>query len=415
MVQYFKKNWEIKLVCFFAAFCLWIYVYNIESNIDTTSLQVKVSILNEDTLAQSNLTLLPQSQGYYVTLTVTGSATDLQTLGDQKDQFRLIADLSKYTLKKGENNVPVELKASPSSPGVSIKNDQMLFVKINVDELVTKTFHIVPKLDGAVAAGFVSQTPVIKPTDIVVSGAAQYVSAVNSVVATGSIDGATKDLDLQLPLMALNIAGGEVKEVNLQQKIVEVVIPVKKKKLVTVNVKTKGALAKDLVLNSLTSTPAKVEISGNSDVLDGISSVDTEIVDLSLFNGINAVNAKLVLPKGVTLISGNENVSLQASLDKVIQKSLVLDVAFSNVAAGFAASINPITDPALIPFKETVVISGPTTQINNLKPEDVTATIDMNGVIAEGTIDKIASINVPKGITVVSTSRLNVKVDFKKQ
>ena len=275
MVQYFKNNWEIKLVCFLAAFCLWIYVYNIESNIDTISLQVKVSILNEDTLAQSSLTLLPQPQGYYVNLTVTGSATDLQALSDKKDQFRLIVDLSKYTLKKGENNVPVELKASPSSPGVSIKNDQMLFVKINVDDLVTKTFHIVPKLDGAVSGGFVSQTPVIKPTDVVVSGAAQYVAAVNSVVATGSIDGATKDLDLQLPLMALNIAGGEVKEVNLQQKIVEVVIPVKKKKLVTVNVKTKGALAKDFVLNSLTSTPAKVEIAGNSDVLDGVASIDT--------------------------------------------------------------------------------------------------------------------------------------------
>src|SRR5471030_838539 len=131
-----------------------------------------------------------------------------------------------------------------------------------------------------------------------------------------------------------------MKNVSIKPDSIQVTVPIKKIKTVPISVKTQGSLENGGVLKSIMPLPEKVDISGDEGILSKINGLDTEIIDLSKLSGKDTVEAKLVVPNGVTLVNSNGMIKAKIDFDKGIQKILNLDIQTINVGNNYTVTMD---------------------------------------------------------------------------
>jgi YbbR domain-containing protein len=397
-----KNTWLIKICCIIAAFALWLYVTNVENNQNPQPVTVPVTLTGIENVTQQKLKILPPAQQYTVTLHVRGSLTDI-ALG--KDQFKVVADLSEFQFSKGTKNIPVRIERQPAN--VTILNSEGLYVAVNFDNLIEKTFPVKVNVNGKVKDGYYApQNYYINPTDVVVSGAAKFVNQVSSVETNADLKSAEKDLGFKLALKALDSSGKEIKDVEINPSIVDISIPVKKIKTVAINVKTKGNVSSELAFKSFQLTPDNVDIAGGDNIND-IVSLDTEPVDLSTLTPNKTISVKIILPTGVTLTNSDGTVKVKAIMDKMIQKNFSLDIVIKNLNEAYSVTLNN--------QKVSLIISGPESKVTSIKNEDFNCYIDLNSIVTEGDHTVPISLTIPDGITKISQNPQSVVASIKKK
>ena len=133
-----EKKIVVRLVCLLLSFGLWLYVTNVENSVRKSEIRdVEVELVNTDSLKESKLALSP-NQKFTVDVKIEGPANYIYRVN--KEEFKLKADIGLYALKKGENNVPVQIVNYPQ--GILIKNNNTLAVKVNIDDLVEKEVDV---------------------------------------------------------------------------------------------------------------------------------------------------------------------------------------------------------------------------------------------------------------------------------
>jgi YbbR domain-containing protein len=397
-----KSTWIIKICCVIAAFSLWLYIIN-ETNTQTTQdITVPVELTNMEFANEKGYALLPGQQ-FNVKLQVKGSTADIAY---GKSQFKVVADMGIYAVTKGDNYIPIRVERQPVN--VKVINTEALYVKVTLDELIKKSFPVKVSLSGKAKEGYYAFPQNIAPTEVEVSGAAKYVNQVVAVQASSDLKGTDKDLNMKLPLRALDAAGREIKDVLIRPDTVEVIVPVKKTKTVPITIDTKGTLNKAFSMKGLVSTPESVEIAGDEESVNNVTALKTEPVDLGTLTPNKIVVAKLVLPPGVSLIGSDGTVKVKATLDNVIEKTFQGQIQLKNINEGF----NAVLDNS----KLSVTLSGPAELINAIKNEDFNYTIDAAGFTEEKeyTIN-ISNVKIPEGTAEVARAPHSVKITVKKK
>ncbi|ERI95300.1 YbbR-like protein [Clostridiales bacterium oral taxon 876 str. F0540] len=396
-----KNTWLIKVCCVIAAFSLWLYTSNLEGSQVPQQVKVQVTLQGLDNVTEQKLKVLPPSEPYTVTLKVTGSLTDVQ-LG--KEQFKAVADLSEWVFTKGERDIPVRIERQPAN--VTILNSSILSIRVAFDDLKQKSLPIKVNTDGKVKDGYYAMTQNLTPSDAVVSGAAKYVDQVASVGVSLDLKNADKDLNLKLPLKALDSSGREVKNVDITPDAVELSIPVRKTKTVGISVVTKGNLGKDYSLKTIVTVPDKVDIAGG-EAVNNITELKTEAVDLSTLSPNKTITAKLVVPEGINLINSDGTVKIKATMDKIIQNSYSSDIQVKGLNDAFTIALDN--------SKLTLTLSGPESIISTIKNENINANIDVSSLSAEGEYSVKVNYAIPDGTSKISANVENVKVILKKK
>jgi YbbR domain-containing protein len=397
-----KSTWLIKICCVIAAFSLWLYIIN-ETNTQTTqNILVPVELTNLEIANEKGYAVLP-GQEFNISLNVKGSTADIAS---GKNQFKVVADMGLYVVTKGDNNIPIRVERQPVN--VNILNSQALFVKVTLDDLIKKTFPVKVNLSGKVKEGYYAYPQNTAPTEVEVSGAAKYVNQVVAIEAKSDLKSTDKDLNMKLPLRALDAAGKEIKEVNISPDTVEVIVPVKKTKTVPITVETKGTLNKLYSMKgSLVPTPDKVEIAGDEAIINNVTALKTEQVDLSTLTPNKAIAAKIILPPGVTLLDSDGTVKIKATLDNVISKTFQGLIQFKNINEAYTA----VSDNS----KFTIEVSGPAEIVNAIKNEDFNYTIDASSFTEEKEHTININVKIPEGAAKVSQTPQSVKVTVKKK
>lgn len=390
----------IKICCVIASFVLWLYIFNVENPVRERKLVVPVQVVNKDILAQSKLVPVGE-ENVNITLDVRGNASDIYSV--KPDDFKLESDLSAYVVKKGENRIPVQIKKTPEN--IRIVNSENLWVSINLDEIIQKNVSVKVLLEGKVKEGFYAEEPIVRTENVQITGPQEATNSVKRVIARCNIKDASKDINIAASLKAEDSSGNVVRDVSIKPDSLQVIIPIKNIKSVPINVKTQGDLVNGGILKSVVPSPERIGISGEEGILSSISALDTEVIDLSKLGDKDTVEAKIIVPKGITLINSNGIVKAKINYDKGTQKTLSLDIKTINVGNNYNITMDD--------DKATVIISGLESDINNLKVEGLSCFVDLNN-LAEGQYEVPVTINVPKGISKVSQQPTTVKVTIKK-
>lgn len=395
-----KSTWIIKICCVIAAFSLWLYIVNVGDYDVPRQVTVNVEPINVESVTERKLAILP-GQKFTVTLNVKGTQSDIEL---NKDQFKVVADMSAYALSKGEIRIPVRIDRQPVN--VTVLNSESYYIKVNFDDYAQKTVPVELKIDGRVKAGFFALDETISPTEVTVSGAAKYVNQVARVEAKKNIDNMDKDLNVSLPLKAVDASGKEIENVTLDMKTVSVTMPIKRTKTVAIKVNTKGNLSKDLYLKSLSAVPDKIEIAGG-DVVNSISYLETEPIDLSSITSSKDITVKIIDQDGITLLDSDGSVRVKVVVEKIINKNFSVNISIKNVNDNFTA--------ALSSEKATVTVTGVESAINEINSGNIYCFVDLASINSEGEHNVEVSVSVQGSTSKVSVNPETVKVTLKKK
>ena len=394
-----KEQFIIKACCAIAAFILWLYIFNIENPIKERSLTVPVKVINQSMLSESKLAPVIDGE-VSISITISGNVTDIYSI--KPEQFDLQADLSALALKKGENKVPVTVITSPA--GIKVVNADSLWVTINIDELVKKTVPVKVILEGKTKEGFYAINPELNNKEAIVSGPAKSVNSVKYAVARCDINGAYKDISFNAQLQPEAETGTKFQYVLVEPKVMNITVSVKKVKTVGINVKLSESLNNSTGIKSVLPEENTIQIAGDDEYINSISSLDTEPVDIKNLKGATSIEAKLVVPKGIAIVNNISEIKLNITYNNLIQQEFTLSVKAKNLTSGLTTDLNSSV---------SITVSGTESLINSLKGENIDCFVDLNN-LGEGTYDLPVNTKLPEGISRISLSPANVSVTIKK-
>ena len=398
-----------KIICLLLSFGLWIYISNVENPVRTYEVKdIPVELVNLDSLANSNLAV-SENQNYTVDLKLEGPSTDVVKV--KREDFKIVADMSTYALKIGENTIPVQIISYPEN--ITIKNNGFLGIKVNLEEVVTKDFTIQSNVKLNYKDNVYEMSKKITPNTVSVRGASSNVEKISSAVITGEESGISGDFEKSYNIKFVDSNGEEVTGISSNIATAKLFVQVSKGKSVPINLKTTGTPKAGMELEGYELSSNYVNIAGNSAVLSKVQSIDTEVVDVSKLDGTSELNVKLVLPEGVSVTNGQDYVKVkvtlkaQESVSENSSKNLSITVNYNNLKSGFL--LESSTE------KVNVTISGLQSELDKIDESSLNASLDLSAITDEGTYSNTPEVAFTSPTTATIISVENAEVVVKKQ
>ena len=376
-----KQKIIAQVVCILISVGLWVYITNIENPIRTYDLtKVPVKLINIDSLKESKLTLSPNKE-YYVTLKLEGQSQEIFNV-ERKD-FEIEVDLSEYALNVGEKKIQVNIVDSPEN--ITIKNSSALAIDLQIEELVEKQVPVKSMIEVITKSSYYVGKPKFSPNVITVTGAASAVDLVEYVIAEGQEENVEKTIVKNYIITAVDKDYSKVDFVELSQGWVEATININEGKYIDVVVNTTGELPKDYKITGITPDIQTVELTGPEEILNSISEIYTENIDLSKITETSDIATNLIIPEGLRNNSQNL-INVKIVVEKI--KTKEFNIIPTIIGIQDTITMTPINNNI------KVIIKGYEEELSKLKEENIKAILDVTKFIEEGNYSETPVITI---------------------
>ena len=400
-----KRTLVVKIICLLLSFGLWLYVSNVENPSRTYELKnVPVELVNEDILTESKLAIANKQQ-FTVDLKLEGPSSEIIQI--KKEDFKIVADLSTYALKTGENNIPVKVVSSPEN--IDIKNNGFLGIKINLEELVQKDFTIKSKVKVTYKENIYGKDQTINPKTVTVTGGKSSVDRISDAILAGEEKDVDANKQSEYNIKFVDSGGNEVSNVESNVKTAKLSISVTNGKSIPINLKTTGTVPSGYTFDGYELSTNNINVFGDSSILNKIDSIDTETVDMSSMQGDNEMDVKLNLPNGVSTQNGEKTIKVNFKVKKEESstKKLACNVQIKNLNDGLVLDSQNLTS--------NVTITGTQAVLDKVTDKNINVVLDLSKVKDEGTAEYTpqATLVNADGVTISDVGKVSVAIKKK--
>lgn len=404
-----SKIWRVALSVA-VAFALWLYVISVVSpESDETFYDIPVSYQN-DVLDERGLMIVSETPT--VTLHLKGNRSDLNELN--ASNITILVDLAaiqtpgtqmlrySYSFPANlPNNAFEILSQTPNLLLLKVENKVKKAVPIQLDYMATN----VP--EGYIAD---KEAPVMDTTVVEVSGPESVVSQIDRAVIQMDLTNQTESIVGAYTYVLCNEAGEpvdaqmvttNVEEVNLSVKIQQV-----KELPLVLNIVDGGGATKDTCKIELQRETTTLWVSGSENKLRDLTEIELGTVNLAELKAeSNTLTFDIVLPEGVTNMTGETQVTATITFPELGTKKLTISKAQFQ-----AASVPEGAEAMWISEMVDVELRGPKELIKNITEKDVVVTVDFTGEEL-GTVSKVPQITLEgeySSVGAVSVSQITV-------
>lgn len=354
-------------------------------------------------------------------VTVRGLADDLQPVQDlsrETVQVTLQAprsswdnlDISDFTayidlsgLGAGVHDVDVQVDVV--DPKVTITDIQRPELRVQLDEVISKTVPVRVDILDSTAFGYDWQPPLMDPGTVLVTGPKTQVDQVSVAKAEVYLRNAKNQVERSQAVTPQNSQGQAVARVTSDPPVVRIVVPVEQwpgRKEVAVRVNLVGQPAAGYRLSAVRVNPSTVVLLGSTDVLASVPGfVETEPVSLTDATGELQRRLQLLIPENATVLEGN-TVDMTATITPIEGGTTVRQ---EPVVQGLGPGMK--ADVAL--DRVDVILSGPLPLLESLGPDDIFVILDLTGLLP-GNHVLTPRVVVPTGIRAESVLPETVEV-----
>lgn len=386
------NKWFIRIVALFLALLLYVSV-SIENNDKNKDVKQKVE---NDVVENMPVELIYDQQNFVVTgapetvdVTIDGPKSLVKTTKNLKD-FTVYIDLSNAEIGKQR----VKLKYKDLSDKLTAKISPA-YATVDVQEKVTKEFKVDAEFNtNLLASGFESESPIVDPKVVKITGAKNVIDQITYVKAT--IDAKkeinqtiTRNAKVQVLDKSLNKL-----DVEVDQDTVEVTIPVKNpSKTVPITVNPIGDEKDGVVINSITTEPKSIKIYGRNDVLKDIKALSVD-VDISKYDKDTEFDVHLKVPKGVNKIEP-EVIRVKLNISDKEEEKTIRDIQVSstgmneNYTMQFLSPANGMVD---------LTVMGTSNSLKAISANDFNILMDLSG-LAPGDHDVNLKVEGPNDVS----------------
>ena len=384
------------------ALVLWTIAYNYFNPLVSETFITPLTLLNEDSLLDNRFILANREELTHKRVTIRvrlnqqelnmlkRSASDIKAEIDLKPVDVMVSQIGSEN-KSFSANINYKLPGAYGEENIYYKSD--LTANVTLDRLTTKSFDVRIKKTGEVAQDFASLDAAGDPEKILISGAQSIIEDIDEVYAEVDVTNLSAEYNARRDITVVNKIGENVtNSVTLSEKSVIINVPVYKRGKAQINPPSRsGSPPEGYVITDVSYEPKVIEIVGEPQYIDNFPNIDLETIDVSgktetfekSFNlGEHFANNNVNIN-----YKGQAIVNVVITIEKTQTRGIILPIT--------QADIKRPNLPVEIASADIVfTISGPASLIENLKPADIKAELDISKLTA-GTYYIVPKISLP--------------------
>jgi YbbR domain-containing protein len=349
---------------------IWTNATQAEDPVQTRFLEVPLEYVG----LPADTVLVDADPRQMVQIRLEGPDSILQAL--TPEEFAATVDLSR--VPSGET-VAVDIVVSGGRQGATISFITPEAVDVLLEQQVTREVPVELDLRGTVARGHNQLEPLLDPPTIRVAGAESRVNELDFALVTVFLNSTAETLVESSQPIFYDLAGrvASVTGLELSSDEVTVTVPVEEAagfadKLVTVE--WVGEPAPGYRLLSVTADPPSILVEGRPALVNRLTSVTTEPIDINGLTQTFEQTAVLELPEGVS-VDPEQIVTVRIEVEPILTTSTFIRVPERRgLRSGFEATVEPA--------QVRVVVFGPLPVLDALAESDVRVILDLFGLEA---------------------------------
>ncbi len=397
MDRFLERDIVIKVLAVVLALFLWVQVTG-EQNPDTQRVISGIPVVY--TNLDQGLVLL-EKKPETISVKVGGLRGTLAKL--TKENFTATADL--HGGATGWAQFPLTVKVKAADVQLVEYPTQ---ASARLDVVTSRQMDVQVHLIGVLGDDFANKQPVIKPSQVVVSGPRGRLDLIAKITGDIDLTGASDEIKRTVPVKAVDAQGLDMPDITIRPNSVDVTVS-----LVTlppgvvmpVKGKVTGDPAPGYHLVSITTDPLVVKLRGDVTKLAGVDSVSFQPFSVAGVKGIVSQDAEIILPPGATMAEPRiVRVTVDIEEDGADKTINGIPTTIGGLAGGLSGSLSPAT--------LSVTVRGPKSQLAGLTAKDIAASVNATGLKA-GTYNLIPDVTVPNGFSIVAKDPATVTVTIK--
>lgn len=306
------NNFALKILAVLLAVAIWVVIVNIDNPSRTTTISgIQVVLQNEDELINKGYTYAIQS-GAVISISVKAPQTIVENL--EASDFYAYADLSELSPTSDRTPIKVKCQKNEVANQVDIVSLKTEYVKLSIDNKLTKDVAIQAEYTGNPASGYVVGECHVSPTTVTVTGAETVVNQIETAKVTYNISNMTQSISEEAKITFYDKDGKEVKSdlLNLSRNTAKINIEIDPTKKVNINYAITGSPAEGYIISEVENSLEYVTVAANKSILDKITSIDIPAEYIKT-EGISE-DTVLEIPLAVYLPAGSRIVSSDKTL-----------------------------------------------------------------------------------------------------
>ncbi|NJP36151.1 CdaR family protein [Alkalicoccus luteus] len=397
MDKLFSKGWFIKLTSIVIAIMLFLMV-----NMDTQPQQAGAGLPipgvtnGERVLEEVPLNVYYDDEQYVLTdapdtvQVVLRGPNSALTLGQAtQGQQEIYIDLENE--EAGTHYERIQHRGFPPDLRVSIVP---LTVQVTLQERQTASYPVDIQIlnEEELAEGYTIGEPEASPGTIDVTAASGMLEQISQVRAAVDVSGRSESFTDTASVVLYDESGNEM-GINADPPAVDVTVPITSpNKSVPLRMSRNGELADGMAIDSVSIEPEEVTVYGPVDVLNEISVIDLDDLDLDEIEGDTTLTVPVPVPDGVERVEPGE---VTVDIDMTAEE----EREFSSFSIDVESLPNTWTFnfPGNEDGTFTLRALGSSEQLDRLSREDIEASVDVDGLEA-GTHTVSLAIGGPQNV-----------------
>ena len=369
-----SHNIWLKIVSLLLAILLWNYVITTNTSITRSKTLTGLTgyVSGQSALSSNDLALLDDPAEALSSISVTVDAPQAYFSRISTDNVQVSLDLSSVRTA-GTQEVP--LRAATSYGRVTEIIPESLTLTFEAKD--SRSVPVNSVVAGEVNDDYWYSVSRLNPSYLTISGAASVVRSIGSATVSIDVTGHSDSYTQALPYVLFDTTGEEISQEMLSRSSSSVsvsvdVYPTKELPVSTdiANV-TKGQPAEGYVVQSVTVQPDTVTVAADEELLEGLTELMIEPVDVQDASQSFAVRAAISQLSGLKNLS-SEQVYVNVTIAEASAGGWIEDVGvmFQGKAEGLSVEYNSMN----------VYVTGPRSEVEHLQQEGISVSVDLTGL-----------------------------------
>lgn len=322
-----NDKWIIKVLCALGTITLWVLVMTkvnpiVKNNYD----HIKVNISNLGILENQEYVLMNDTNDFTVNVKVSGLKNNVLELSS--NDIKASIDLKDIVTenKEGIHNLPIKIQ---NIDNIEITGYSPAYIPCLIEKKITKSIGVRVKYEGVQNKGFYVDKGISNPSSVLIKGPRSIVDSAAYAIAVVNVDGASQILSRTEPVRIVNDQDIEITTLTVNPFTVDITLPIYPTKTVPVVAQIVGVPKDGYKMTDIKAELGSVTIAGSKSILDTISDIKTEPIDITDANVDIIAEKGLVVEEGVIITDSNYKTKVTASIDRIIDKSF--DFSFEDI------------------------------------------------------------------------------------